>query len=135
MCNRGFFTLCCTEIRLKGPTEPILSEFIKKLPASSIAVATSLDTHHLVCYVGDSLSAYAALKTCGDGVFELQNIVVDPQLHRNGIGSCLLAYCEKFARARKGDLLKIHSSKEAAGFFSKLGFGSLMAGEFTKKLH
>lgn len=135
MSKRGFFTLCCTEISLKGPTEPILNEFIKKLPSSSLRVTAGLDTHHLVCFVGDSLSAYAAIKTCGEGVFELQTIVVDPQLHRNGIGSCLLAYCEKFARAHKGRLLKIQSSQEATGFFSKLGFGSLMAGEFTKKLH
>jgi len=124
MTDRDYFTLCCTQVRFGSSHYQIGLELRNKV--SPLRTSTEGDDdsrcYHLVCFVGDILAACAVLHSDCEGIFRLQQFVVDCDRQGNGVGSCLLAFAENFVRARRGHLLHAYAPKSTASFFSNAGY-------------
>lgn len=123
MVGREYFTLCCTEARRGSAHYQAARELHRRLvPSLQAHEAEEEPCYHLVCFVGDDLSAYAQIEPIADGTFRLRCILVDAEKQGRGVGSCLLAFTEKFVKARRGRLLHAWARRSAISFFSHAGY-------------
>ena len=58
----------------------------------------------------------------GRGVFELEDLFVDPGWMRRGIATALVASIADAVRARGGERLEVTANEHALGFYTAAGF-------------
>jgi ribosomal protein S18 acetylase RimI-like enzyme len=69
--------------------------------------------------------ATGALANFGDSEnpkYSVSNFFVKPELHNRGIGSLLFGKLLETAKEKKAELLHVPSSRNAVGFYEKMGF-------------
>ena len=73
---------------------------------------------HIAGFLGKELCATAALVP-DESALQMQRVAVKPQFHHMGIGSHLLAFCEKYARKYNFKSIYCHARDTAVSFYLK----------------
>ena len=73
---------------------------------------------HIAGFLGKELCATAALVP-DESALQMQRVAVKPQFHHMGIGSHLLAFCEKYARKYNFKSIYCHARDTAVPFYLK----------------
>jgi len=71
------------------------------------------------------------LRSISTDVIQLQQMAVDPDLQKHGIGTKLIEFAENEARKAGFSRVFLHARKTAIGFYERLGF-SVMGEEFEE---
>jgi GNAT superfamily N-acetyltransferase len=132
MGGRDFYALCCTEVRIGSAYWNDAMHLRERMPSPYSGVSLENNCSHLVCFFGDQLAGCAIVQRCVDGAFRLVDLIVEPEQQGKGVGTCLLAFVENFARARSGQRLLAYASQSFVAFYSKAGFQIEGAGTAEK---
>ncbi len=71
------------------------------------------------------------LRSISTDVIQLQQMAVDPDLQKHGIGTKLIEFAENEARKAGFSRVFLHARKTAIGFYERLGY-SVMGEEFEE---
>ena len=71
------------------------------------------------------------LRSISTDVIQLQQMAVDPDLQKHGIGTKLIEFAENEARKTGFSRVFLHARKTAIGFYERLGY-SVMGEEFEE---
>ena len=80
------------------------------------------DHLHWLLYDGDEVIGYAHVQMWPDHRAALRIIVIDEQRRGQGMGKCLMDYCEEELKRRGVALFQTEASPNAYLFYKKLGY-------------
>lgn len=104
---------------------------VSVLPERVEAVASSSNTHLLVCDDGGEIIATALVCLCQDVMFDnqpfalVENLVVSANYKREGIGKSMMDYIEAFCLEQNCSKIMLQTSSEnrnARDFYSAMGY-------------
>jgi ribosomal protein S18 acetylase RimI-like enzyme len=108
----------------------VLREAVLRRPLGLAFSREELDaettSHHLVALGDDGETVLACLvlePRPGDGaVVKMRQVAVAPEHQRRGLGTALVAFAERFARARGYGEIVLHAREHMAAFYDRLGY-------------
>jgi GNAT superfamily N-acetyltransferase len=124
-------------IRLGGPADlPAASDIYRSASLSNVGDRDSLLAHpeHLILgpeglaegrtYVAEEEGSLVGFATWieADGIFELEDLFVDPGWRRRGIAMALVNRIAEVLRARGVERLEVTANPHALGFYRTAGF-------------
>ncbi len=80
------------------------------------------DSHHVACHHGNRLVGCLVLRPFEGGDIRMRQVVVLPELQRQGIGKALINYSEALARKNGYRRMILHARDTAVGLYEKLGY-------------
>jgi ribosomal protein S18 acetylase RimI-like enzyme len=85
-------------------------------------LAGEVDSRHLACYVGDELVGCAVLRPEDPRRVRMRQVVVRPDVRRQGIGTALVEHSEMLARRLGFPQMVLHARAMAIEFYERLGY-------------
>lgn len=95
---------------------------LKHPEAASIPVEQFTSGLVLTATRGDAISGFAALARRPDSDIELDGLFVEPDLWKQGIGTCLIAAAEALAIARGHTHIHVVANSRAQDFYARCGY-------------
>ena len=77
---------------------------------------------HLGGFVDGRLAALLLLHPLGDGVYQMRQVCVAPEMQRMGYGRALVEASERLLQERGGKKITLHARETAVPFYRKLGY-------------
>lgn len=78
--------------------------------------------YHLACYRDDRLVACLVLTPLSGDLVRMRQVAVAPECQRQGVGSALVRFAERYAWERGYTEMMAHARESALSFYRKLGY-------------
>lgn len=92
------------------------------LDYTSEQLADEADELHLGGWLGERLAGCLVLKDRGNGLVQMRQVAVAPELRGSGVGRELVAEAEAEARRRGFERMTLHARESAVAFYERLGY-------------
>jgi len=81
-------------------------------------------SHHLAALAGDAETVLGCLvlEPLSAAVVKMRQVAVAPEQQRRGLGTALVAFAERFARAHGYGEIVLHAREHMAAFYDRLGY-------------
>lgn len=77
---------------------------------------------HLGGFVSGTLAAFLLLHPLGDGVYQMRQVCVKPELQGKGYGRALIEASEQLLQKQQAHKIVLHARRTASGFYQKLEY-------------
>lgn len=112
------------EVMSKSHSESVLEKFKSHNSIDSLSSQLEWKTVYVVEQYGEIIAtgAFVNFGSADAPKYSISNLYVKPELHSTGIGRLLIDQLFNDAKDRNADTFHVPSSKNAIGFYEKMGF-------------